>query len=113
MKMSEWTYTIDISEAFKKVQNGDIDIGELTKATLTELEKLKPKIKDEYLLERFDEIITYFEDVFTIEIEEPLEFVEFYRQELYDNAMEALYDWGDTILGYNEHMAIKMCWIQT
>ena len=111
--MSEWRNKIDISEAFEKAQNGEIDIGELTKITLTKLEKLKSKIKDEYMLERLDEIILYFEDVFTIEVEEPLEFVEFDRQELFDNALEALYDWGDTTIGHNDCMSIKMCWINT
>ena len=111
--MSEWKHKLDISTPFQKALNGEMDIGELTTATLSVINNLKSKITDEYMLEWLDEIILYFEDVFTIEAEEPIEFVERDRQELYDNAMEALYDWGDTTIGCNDSMDIKMCWINT
>ena len=111
--MSEWKHKLDISKPFQKALNREMDIGELTTATLSAIKNLKSKITDEYMLERLEEIILYFEDVFTIEVEEPLEFVESERQELYDIAMEALYDWGDTTIGHNDSVDIKMCWINT
>ena len=93
--MANWLRTLDLTPDFEKAQNEAIRPSEMAKIVRVRLLALTP-IPDSGLDELRKELATQFDDVED-------------DTEDFDEAMDALYDWGDTAIDGGTNC----CWIKT
>ena len=99
--MANWQYEIKI-----KTDKEDVTAIDFAKIAVKEINRILPGVRRRYedmaddlennILPLFEEIIEANED----------------DDEMFDNALEYLYDWGDTALD-NLFGGKRMCWIET
>jgi len=102
--MADWQTKIDFSKQKNKFQSGEIELKELVKAVIDEINRVLPsveKINSDLASDLECEILPMFEELAEFEID----------VDDFDNALEYLYDWADTSLD-DKFGGKKMCWIK-
>ena len=107
--MTDWRHKLEIADLHKSYQSGEITSPNLGVAVAKRLRSLiddKHKLSPipEELLDEADDIASEFKSgIKTIDD--------------YDQILERLYDWGDTVLDHPDntpfHRIPKLCWINT
>lgn len=108
--MAQWQLKIDLSTEHKAYEDDTITEDKLGPLVATKLKEFRPEVEkakfagESYqgvttILEMFDEITQAFSEADDIE--------------LYDQALEDLYDWGDFELDNDTVWGKKVAWIDT
>lgn len=95
--MANWKYKLNIKDEWQQSKAGKLDYNSLAKIIATKLDKFGTDDDDlTDIIVRFLEYADNGDDV-----------------EEFDDIMEQLYDWGDTLLDDSSWPHKKMCWIGT
>ena len=103
--MANWQLRIDFSETTKSYRAGEITLQQLAREVARQLTgKLEAakRTGGDYAREELEIVRDLFEEIAnddTMSVDD------------YDNALEQLYDWGDTSLD-GKFGGMKMCWIE-
>lgn len=115
--MANWQFSLDLKDAWKKHDEGEMSIVDVAKAIATRGKGLVVEIKvradiakrtDEEFSESLKDMARTLEQDILPMFEELVE-TENDDVEEFDNALEDLYDWADEPLGFGR----KMCWVST
>jgi uncharacterized protein Yka (UPF0111/DUF47 family) len=102
--MADWQTKIDFSREKRDFQDGEIELKELIRSVINEINRVLPsveKINSDMASDLECEVLPMFEELEEYECD----------VDDFDNALEYLYDWADTSLD-NKFGGKKMCWIK-
>lgn len=101
--MANWKRNLEIAAEWKQAKNGEISIAKLADIIVQKLKTIT-KFVDQDIEQEKEEIIEDFTDIANPESDV------YNNTEVFDNAMERLYNWGDIPLDA-EWNGEKVCWI--